>query len=259
MSILEAIILGIVQGITEFLPVSSSGHLLFAQQLFDIEENSLSFSILLHLGTLIPVLIVFWSDIWKLIKNPFQKLTYVILLGSVPAAIVGLTMNDFIEEVFYGGELLWITFLFTAFVLLYSDRVKGNTRSDEEVTYKDAIIIGTTQAFAILPGISRSGSTIASGLYCGLNRETAAKISFLLSIPAVGGAFLLDAVDVAQAGFVLEGVSVQAALAGFLASMFSGYLSIKFMLALIKKAKLKYFAYYLFVLSGAIFVTKFII
>ncbi len=259
MSILEAIILGIVQGVTEFLPVSSSGHLLFAQQLFDIQENSLSFSILLHLGTLIPVLIVFWSDIWKLIVNPFQKLTYVILLGSVPAAIVGLTMDNFIEEVFYGGELLWITFLITAFVLLYSDKVQGNIRDDSKVTYKDAIIVGTTQAFAILPGISRSGSTIASGLYCGLNRETSAKISFLLSIPAVGGAFLLDAVDVAQAGFVLEGVSVQAALAGFLASMLSGYLSIKFMLALIKKAKLKYFSYYLFVLSSAIFITKFII
>ncbi len=249
MSILEAIILGIVQGLTEFLPVSSSGHLLLAEKLFGVQENSLSFGIILHFGTLIPVIIVFWRDLWKLLKKPFQKLTYILIVASIPAAIVGFTLNDMIEEVFYGGDLLWVTFIATALILLYSDKASNEGRDEKEITYKDALVIGCTQAFAILPGISRSGSTISAGLFGGLSRETAAKISFLLSIPVVGGAFLLESIDIAQTGFSLEGISLAACIAGFLASMISGYASIKFMLELIKKAKLKYFAYYLFVVA----------
>lgn len=250
MSIFQAILLGIVQGLTEFLPVSSSGHLLLAERLFGIQESSLTFGVILHFGTLIPVIIVFWSDIWKILKHPFQKMTYILIVASIPAAIVGFTLNDKIEAIFYGGNLLWITFFITGLVLLYSDKAPSEGRGEDEVTYKDALIIGCTQAVAILPGISRSGSTISAGLFSGLSRETAAKISFLLSIPVVGGAFLLEVVDMAQTGFVLDGVSVGACIAGFIASMLSGYLSIKFMLELIRKAKLKYFAYYLFVVSA---------
>lgn len=256
MSIIQAIILGVVQGLTEFLPVSSSGHLLLVEQLFGVTENSMSFGIILHFGTLLPVIFVFWGDIWKLIKKPFQKYTYILILASIPAAIVGFTLEDTIDAVFYGGDLLWITFLITAFILLYSDRASSYGREDKDITYKDALIVGLTQAFAILPGISRSGSTISAGLFSGMSRKSAAKLSFMMSIPVIGGSFLVESLDMIQTGVVLEGVSVAACIAGFLASMITGYLSIKFMLKIIEKAKLKYFAYYLFVIAAITFIAQ---
>ncbi len=260
MNIFQAVILGIVQGLAEFMPISSSGHLILFQKLFRITEPTMTFDIILHLATLIPLIVVMWEQIFELIKKPFQKMTFLIIVATIPAVVAALFFEDFIENMFMSGSFLPIGFIVTAVFMLYSDGVSTNEKNDKDITFVDALLIGCMQAIAIAPGISRSGSTIAGSLSCKLKRETAAKFSFLMSVPVIVGALVLQGKDIITGDVVAENVFTLPTLFGFVAAMLTGYISIRFMLKLIKEAKLKYFAYYLFALAFLItfdqFVTK---
>lgn len=268
MTVLQGIILGIVQGISEFLPISSSGHLALFQRLFGIEsEENLTFSIILHIGTLIPVLIVYRETLFELIKKPFQKLTYLIVVATIPTVVVAVLFKDFIEGLANNIAFLGCGFMVTGILLLVSDRLSEGEKAVEDlsvgeeisVSYKDALIIGTMQSIAITPSISRSGSTIIGALFCGLTRKSAAKFSFLMSIPAICGAALLMVLDFVKGDVLIENIPVVPSVCGFFAAAISGYLAIKFMLELIKKCKLQYFAYYLIALSIFILVDTFVL
>ncbi|MCL2840049.1 MAG: undecaprenyl-diphosphate phosphatase [Defluviitaleaceae bacterium] len=250
MNLLEAIILGFIQGISEFLPVSSSGHLLVFHHIFGITaEDNLTFIIVLNMGSLMPLLFVFRRDIWALIKKPFQKTTALLVIATIPLVIVTLLFESFIESVFYMVHFLPFGFVVTGVVLLLSDRLKRNEKSMEDITFVNAILIGCAQAVAVFPGISRSGSTITATMASGVNRESAAKFSFLMSIPAAVGAMLFRLSRIMADPALLEGLNFVNLGAGFITAAITGYIAINFMLAIVKKAKLKYFAlYYIFAL-----------
>ena len=258
MTIVQGIILGIIQGLAEFLPISSSGHLVLFQKIFGIDKPNMTFDVLLHFATLIPVFIIFWKDIFNLIKNPFQRTTYLLVIGTLPAVVAALLLGDQIETLFLGGQFLAIGFFITAIVLTYADKIKGGSKKSNDITYLDALFIGMMQAVAIAPGISRSGSTIAGSLFRNLDRETAAKFSFLLSIPAILGAGVLEAKDIITGGTSLETLEFLPMFCGFIAAMLSGYLAIKVMLKIVKQSKLSYFAYYVAVLGILIAIDQFI-
>ena len=250
MSLLEAIILGFIQGISEFLPVSSSGHLLVFHHIFGITtEDNLTFIIVLNMGSLLPLLFVFRKDIWALVKNPFQKTTALLAIATVPLVIVTLLFEGFIESMFHMVRFLPLGFVVTGVVLLLSDRLKKNDKTMENISFLDAALIGCAQAFAVFPGISRSGSTITATMARGVNRESAAKFSFLMSVPAAIGAMLFRVSRIVADPALIEGLNFQNLAAGFVTAAITGYLAINFMLAIVKKAKLKYFAlYYIFAL-----------
>ncbi|MDR2167295.1 MAG: undecaprenyl-diphosphate phosphatase [Clostridiales bacterium] len=253
MTLLEAIILGIIQGLSEFLPISSSGHLALGHLLFGLEEEGLFFTVVIHIGTLIPVVAVFWQDVWVLIKRPFQKMTYLLGVASLPIAVVGLFLRDVVGAAFVSLWALAAGFVVTGVVLLISDKLRKTTKTSEEITYFDALFIGAAQAVAIFPGISRSGSTIAAALARGISREAAVKFAFLMSIPAILGALLIQIIDlVRDYSVAMQDINFLNLGAGMVAAMVSGYFAIKFMLAAVKKAKLRYFAYYVLLLAAAI-------
>ena len=248
MTIFEAIILGVLQGITEFIPISSSGHLLLIQRLFGIEENMFSFTIVVHVGTLIPVLIIYFKRIKSLIRNPFQKLTTLLILGTLPTVFVAVLFGDFINTLF-GGEFLAYGFLITAVLLFVIDKSKNNHKQIRNITYVDAVLIGCIQSVAITPGISRSGSTILGGITRGLDRKSAANFSFLLSIPAIIGATVFEILNIMTGDTQAQFLITAPVIFGFISSIIAGYLSIKIMLRLIVISKMKYFAYYLIILG----------
>ncbi|MCL2378966.1 MAG: undecaprenyl-diphosphate phosphatase [Defluviitaleaceae bacterium] len=251
MSLLEAIILGLIQGTSEFLPVSSSGHLLVFHHLFGITaEDNLTFIIVLNMGSLIPLLFVFRKDIWGLIKNPFQKMTALLIIATIPLIIVTLLFEDFIESMFHGIYFLPVGFVITGVVLLLSDRLKNNPKDMTGIRFVDAVLIGIAQAVAVFPGISRSGSTLSATIARGVNRESAAKFSFLMSVPAAVGAMVFRFSRVIADPELLEGLNVVNLGAGFITAAITGYFAINIMLTIIKRAKLKYFAlYYIFALA----------
>lgn len=247
MTTIQAVILGLVQGITEFLPVSSSGHLVFFQKIFEIESHTMTFDIILHLGTLVAVFIVYWNDIYSILKKPLQRTTYLIIAGTIPTVIIALLFSDIIDSAFQTGKILGVTFLITAVILYITDRYfKGNTKKKlTNMSFLDAIIVGVLQGAATLPGISRSGMTIAGSLSRGVNKENAAKFSFLLSIIAILGALVLELKDLGSApvSAAASAGGVQMAV-GFIVAAVSGYLAIKFMLKILNKGNLRFFAYY---------------
>ena len=257
MNVFQAVILGLIQGITEFLPVSSSGHLVLFQKLFNINQPTILFDIILHIGTLVPVIIIFWDKIFSLIKKPFEKYTWLIILATLPAVIIGLFFGNAIENLFNKADFLWLAFIITGVVLLCSDssKISKAIKSDKDILYKDALIIGLMQAFAIIPGVSRSGSTIAAALICGLKKNTAARFSFMMSIPVIIGASVLELKHVFD-GEINYALDFKIVFFGFIAAALSGYLAIKFMLNLIRQSKLKYFAYYVFILAFFILLDK---
>jgi undecaprenyl-diphosphatase len=252
MNLLEAIILGIVQGLTEFLPVSSSGHLVLLQRVFNINEPSLFFDTMLHLGTLTAVFVVLWKDIWELIKKPIQKLTLFIIIATIPAVIAALTFSDTIEEIFVSADFLGICFLITAALLvtaeILSKRAKRreNLKEVKDMHWLHALLIGVMQAIAIPPGISRSGATISGALFCKLDREAAARFSFLMSIPAILGAVVLQTKDLISnnAANIEYSISAAAVVAGTVTSAIVGFFAVKFMLKIIKERSLYSFAVY---------------
>ena len=256
MTLFEALILGLVQGLAEFLPVSSSGHLMVFHHLLGIESNdNLTFIVVLNLGTLCPLLFTFRKDLLEIIKKPFQKTVYLLIIATVPIVVATLLFEDFVEGLFQSTQFLAFGFLVTGIILILTDKIKNNQKTTKTMTYLDSIIIGLTQAVAIFPGLSRSGSTISASLMCGLTREDAAKFSFLMSIPAAFGALIFRILRIFTGHILVADLNFMNLLVGFLAAMISGYLSINFMMNLIKTAKLKYFAlFYVFGLTILIFI-----
>ena len=255
MNLLQAVILGIVQGVAEFLPISSSGHLALLQTVFGWEP-SMTFDIVVHLGSLLAVIIVFREDIIGLTKNPFSKMTGLLIVGTLPAVVVGYILRDFVASAARGGLFLAAGFTLTGIVLVIADRFGKEARGKEigDITFPDALVVGCMQAIAILPGISRSGMTITGALGRGMNRKTAARFSFLLSIIVITGAGVLEAVEVARDNVAVTSADLLPFAFGFLASAMVGYMAIRLLLELIKACKLRYFSYYVWALAAVILV-----
>lgn len=255
MEIWQAIVLGAVQGFAEFLPISSSGHLMLLQYWFGIEE-AFFYSIMLHLGTLIPVVIVLWKEIISLFKKPFNKFWYLVL-ATIPAGIIGIVFSVAfdLDALFYDNIwLLSIAFLITAGVLLFVEQRAKKTEMLNPINAKTAFIMGCGQAFGVLPGISRSGSTLSAGILGKVDRDSNANFTFLMSIPIILAAVLMEGVDVVKTGSIGNVNWVSLAF-GIVTSAVCGYIAVKFMLKIIKKANYKWFSIYLVGMSIATLIT----
>ena len=269
MDILQGIIIGIVQGLTEFLPVSSSAHLVFVQNLLGV-ESSLAFDTFLHLGSLIAVLWFFRYDIYKMLKSwwlsigdilqgrfregfyddPYKRLAWYVIMATIPVGIVGLLFEDSVDALFSGALYVPAFFLFVTGTILYlSQRMPSGNINYNNITKKEALFMGLGQACAILPGLSRSGTTIAAGLTIGLDKEFAAKFSFILSIPAILGAFILQVKDIGSA----MDANFLPVILGFIASIIAGYMAIKWMLDLVQNRNLDIFSYYCWLMGLIVF------
>lgn len=241
-------ILGIVQGITEFLPVSSSGHLSVVRTLLGTQAEPLLFEIVVHIGTLIAVALLFWRDIAGMFKHPLGKMVRYLVIATIPAVVFTLLFNNFIEESFE-GRFLGIGFLLTAALLTLSERkTTRNPRRFSQMRPLDALAMGGMQAVAILPGVSRSGSTIVGGLFRGLDRKLCARFSFLMSIPAILGSLVFKLKDLIEIGSNSD-TSVWTLIVGALCAAVFGFISIRFMMQLISRKRLYGFAIYVGVLG----------
>ena len=259
MPVWQSIVLGILQGLAEFLPVSSSGHLVLFQNIFGIDGGELVFDTLLHAGTLIAVCIVLWKDIVGIIKRPIQKVTLMLILATIPAVLAALFLEDFITEAFSGAYLGW-GFLATALVLALLSLVKNKNEDDASlntVNAKQAGIMGVFQAVAILPGISRSGFTISGGLFSGVSREKAARFSFLMSIPAILGSLVFNIKDIIDMDAASAGFSFGTAAIGMVAAAVAGVVALKWMFNIIKKGKLWAFSIYVGLLGILVVLDQF--
>ena len=260
MNWLQALILGLIQGLTEYLPVSSSGHLAIGQALFGLDDGSsnLAFTVLLHVATVLSTIVILWSEIVWIFKDLFkwkwnEGTRYVvnILISMIPVAIVGFFFKDKIEAVFGSGLLIvGIMLILTASLLTFSYFAKP--RQKENISPLHAFVIGIAQACAVMPGLSRSGSTIATGLLLGNKKEKLAQFSFLMVIPPILGEALLDVKDMVEVGFseAMSGISPVAAIVGFLSAFIAGCFACKWMINLVKKGKLIWFAVYCFIIGG---------
>ena len=263
-AIAKSAILGTVQGLTEFLPVSSSGHLTLLQQLlkYDLGAGGMLFvNVLLHLGTLIAVVIVFWKDILALFKKPYKNIL-MLIAATIPAGLIGVLVGDKIDALFDPASnaawLCWLAvfFVITAFLLLAAELVSRRQKGAQKLSYKHAFCMGSMQAVALFPGISRSGSTIAAGVFSGAKREEVAKFSFLMSIPVILGSLLLEIVSLATergAGAAFGAGEIAGMITGVVFSAVSGFFAIKVMLKVIGKANYKWFSLYLILLSFVCF------
>ena len=283
MPIYQAVFLGIVQGLTEFLPVSSSGHLAIFQNIFHMETgNSVTFDVLLHIGTLLVVFLVYWKDICKLvveairmaadiifnlrtslsrnntgqpkqyrrvIRTNYRKFVLLILISTIPTGLMGYFGRKLIEDASETLIVPGVCLLITGVVLLLSDRVENCWKIPKGVSWGEGVLIGIAQGFATLPGISRSGSTIAACTFCGFERRFAVKYSFILSIPAILGAAVLQIGDVAEEGVSASMLGNYAA--GMIAAAVFGYFAIRTIGKLVRRRRMRYFAYYCFA-AGAL-------
>ncbi|MGE6260341.1 undecaprenyl-diphosphate phosphatase [Heyndrickxia sporothermodurans] len=254
LSNIQAFILGIIQGLTEFVPISSTGHLYLGRHLFHLDNAGLFLDTMLHVGTLLAVIVVYKNELWKMICRPFSKLTFIMVIGTIPAVIVGLLLKDFFEEISKSGITIGWEFLATGFILWFAEKAKKGSKKLEEIGYLDALIIGSFQAAAIFPALSRSGLTIAAGLFRKLDRETAAYFSFLLSTPAILGGIVLQGKDLftGQA----ESVTLIGLLIGTISSAIFGYLAIVGMINFLKRKSLKVFASYVWILGISIIILQ---
>ena len=267
MSYFEAIILGLVQGLAEFLPISSSGHLALLQQAFGIHEDKvLLFAVLLHVGTLISVFIVYWKDIWELIvelcltirdlctgkglrlaERPIRKLGVMIIVATIPTAIIGLVFSDFFDSLYNSVIPIGVGLIITGFLLIFAEKRGEGNRGIQQMNFRNAIFIGLVQGVAICPGISRSGSTLFGSLICNLDRKFAVKFVFLISIPSILGSAVLEAPAALEAG--VTAAEVGPVLVGMLVAAVSGLVAIKTMIKIVSDKKLSYFSYYVWVLG----------
>ena len=282
MTILQSIILGLVQGLTEFLPVSSSGHLAILKYLFGISDVGIGFDILLHVGTLIAVFAVYYKDIWHLIVSaiqmiaalcrnlarfcrrvgktdeyketiPYEKIittqwklfTVFIIISTIPVGIAGFLLESYVEKISAGLLIPGICLLITGVLLLLAEAVPEGNKSIKDMSVKDALIIGCAHACAIFPGLSRSGCTISASLMTGLKRNVAVKYSFIMSIPAILGAALKTLIDIIG-GEATGEVGALPCIIGLIISAVVGYLAIKLMLNVVRKKKFRYFSFYCF-------------
>lgn len=270
MDTFTSIVMGIVQGLTEFLPISSSGHLVILQHFFQVNEGNLAYSVFLHLGTLVAVVIAFWNSVlnmiiefFKMLKDLFttgslkiytskyRKYIINIIIASIPVGIIGVLFSDVFDEIFSRIEVVAFTLILTGVLLFLGEKIgKKNKKNIENMTIGNIITVGLFQTIAIMPGISRSGSTIVGGLFAGLKREEATEFSFLVSLPAVLGAVILKGKDIMALDSI--GMSPITLGAGFISAVVFGVLAIKLLVALVKKGKLHYFSYYCWVLSAVL-------
>jgi undecaprenyl-diphosphatase len=249
MDIIEAIILGVIQGLTEFLPVSSSGHLELTKAILgdtSVPEESLTFTVVLHFATALSTLVIFRKEVAEIFKGLFQfkwndefKFSVKIILSMIPAVFVGLLFEEELES-FFGGKILLVgvMLLVTALLLLLADKAKN---TNKEVTFSNSIIIGISQAIAMLPGISRSGATISTSVLLGIDRTRAARFSFLMVVPLIFGKI---GKDLLGGDLSFHSADIIPISAGFVAAFFAGLLACKWMIALVKKSKLSYFSLY---------------
>ncbi len=247
----EALVLGLVQGLTEYLPVSSSGHLAIGSALFGIEgEDSLVFTIVVHVATVLSTLVVLWKEIdwilrglFKFEMNPETRYVINILISMIPIGIVGVFFKDQVEQIF-GSGLLIVGCMLLITALLLSFSYFAHPRIKDRISKRDAFIIGVAQAFAVLPGLSRSGTTIATGLLLGNNKAKVAQFSFLMVIPPILGEALLDILKLTKGEDVGGSIPALSLVIGFVAAFVSGCLACKWMINIVKKGKLIYFAIY---------------
>jgi undecaprenyl-diphosphatase len=261
-SLVLALLLGLLQGLTEFLPVSSSGHLVLAQSLIPgFSQPGVLFDVALHLGTLVAVFVYFWKDLWAMVLSLFspesaettanRRLLWLLIVGSVPTAVIGLLFRKRFEDMFTDiqGAGLWL--IITGVLLFITDRVSIRGRGLSAMGLIDALVIGTAQGLSIIPALSRSGATIAAGVFLGLERDLLVRYSFLLSIPAVAGAFVLQLM--VHRHEVLQGIDLLAYSVGTLAAAVVGYWSIAVLLNMTRSRRLSVFAYYCWIVGGLAF------
>ena len=272
MDYLTAVILGLVQGLTEFLPVSSSGHLALLQKFFGVSaDNVLFFTVMLHVGTLVSVFIMYHKDIWELIvelfltfkdiftgkglrldERPTRKLGVLIIVATIPTAIIGFAFNDFFEGLYANILFIGIGFLITGTEMFIAERIGSNSRDLDQMNMRNAAFIGVLQGIAIYPGISRSGSTMVGGLLTGLKRDFAVRFAFLISIPSIMGSALLEGKDAIEEG-VDPGI-MGPVLVGMVVAAVSGVIAIKAMIKVVSDRKLKYLSYYVWALGAAVII-----
>ncbi len=262
MSYWSAIFLGLVQGVSEFLPISSSGHLALFQNFFNLtntEDGHLFFEVLLHLGTLFAVLIAYRKDIWELLREfgymthinklprgqkaniPARRMIIMLILATIPLVLI-VPIKDFVEGLYTNTFFVGVALIATGLILFASDRISKGSKDAKNATMWDALVVGCGQCLAVVPGISRSGTSISAGLLCGFDREYAVKFSFILSIPAILGANILSFADALEVGVDTSLIPVYAV--GVLTAMVSGYASIHLLRYIAKKGKFGNFAYY---------------
>ena len=275
MELYQGIILGIIQGLTEFLPVSSSGHLVLGQIFFGITESQLPFDISVHMGTLLAVLVVYASDIRAILVSVFGfiskavtlkpithllkedknlQLAGLILIGSIPTAFIGLVIKQFEHILFASEVLVGFMLILTGTILWTSKNFYFSKSKKDGFSIKKALIIGVGQGLAVIPGISRSGTTIALGMFLGLDRHNAAKFSFLLSIPAILGAQILSIKDMINSGLVIDSITIYATIVSFI----TGLLALKLLLSLVHSGRFHLFAPYCWLIGSLVLLSKFI-
>lgn len=267
MTYIEAVILGLVQGLAEFLPISSSGHLALLQQFFGIkEDNVLLFAVLLHVGTLISVFIIYWKDIWELIvelfltikdiftgkglrldERPVRKLGVMIIVATIPTGLIGILFNDFFDGLYNSIVPIGAGLLVTGCLLVIAERMGTSNRGIKEMNFRNAIFVGVVQGIAICPGISRSGSTLFGSLLCNLDRTFAVKFVFLISIPSILGSAVMEAPDAIAAGMNMNDLGP--IIVGMIVAAVSGLVAIKTMIKVVSNKKLNYFSYYVWLLG----------
>lgn len=267
MGYLEAVILGLVQGLAEFLPISSSGHLALLQNIFGVKgDQVLFFTVLLHVGTLISVFIIYWRDICELIvelvltikdlctgkglrlaERPVRKLGVMIIVATIPTALIGLLFNDIFNGLYLSLLAIGIGFLITGVLMFLAERMGSARKGIEKMNFRNAVFIGVLQGIAIYPGISRSGSTLVGGLTTGLERTFAVKFAFLISIPSILGSVVLELPDAIKEG--IDPQLIGPILAGMAVAAVSGFIAIKTMIQIVSKKKLSYFSYYVWALG----------
>lgn len=262
MSALQAFLLGVLQGLTEFIPVSSSGHLVLVPWLLGWPASGLTFDAVLHLGTLIAVVAFFWSDLVTLlmaglrtlgkraIETPEERLAWLMLLSAIPAALLGFFLDDLFERLFETPLIVAGFLLVTGVLLFASERLGRRIKPLSQLGWRDALTVGVAQGLAIVPGLSRSGATISAGLVRGLERDAAARFSFLMSVPIIGGAAAYQMLKAVSAGVTTDQLANLAV--GFLAALVSGYLAIRFVLGYVRTHSLRGFAIYCWG-AGALF------
>lgn len=264
---IQALLLGLVQGLTEYLPVSSSGHLAIGSALFGIEgEENLTFTVIVHVATVFSTLVILWKEISWIFKSLAQcrmndetRYFINIVISMIPVGIVGVFFKDYVEEIFGSGlAIVGSMLLVTALLLTFSYFAKPRQKAN--ISMRDAFIIGLAQAVAVLPGLSRSGSTIATGLLLGNSKEKLAQFSFIMVIPPILGEALLDVVKMLQgsADSMLQSVAPLSLIVGFLAAFISGCVACKWMISIVKRGKLIYFAIYCALAGAATLIFNFI-
>lgn len=263
MDTFQALVLGIIQGLTEYLPVSSSGHITIASALFGLEgADNLAFTVAVHVATVLSTLVIFWKQIVWIFRDLFRfrwnegtRYALLIVVSMIPVGIVGVFFKDYVEEIFGSGTLIvgWMLLL-TAALLAFSFFYKPKQK--ETISLKDAFIIGVAQACAVMPGLSRSGSTIATGLLLGDKKETLAQFSFLMVIPPILGEALLDIIKISEGGVssVMGSIPVSSLLVGFITAFIFGCIACRWMVNIVRRGKLIYFSAYCAVAGVAVII-----